>query len=109
MRITVVDVPNLARFELRIEDEVVGRASYHVTDDAMTLPYTEVDPQLHGRGLGTILVRGVLATARQRHLRVLPYCPFVRRHLRTHPEELDLVTEADRALFGLPTAQPNQA
>ena len=42
MRITVVDRPDLARFELRIDGEVVGWASYHVADDAMTLPYTEV-------------------------------------------------------------------
>jgi hypothetical protein len=60
MRITVVDVPALASFELRIDDELVGRASYHVTDNAKTLPHTEIDPSRHGRGLGTILVRGVL-------------------------------------------------
>ncbi|WP_100498125.1 GNAT family N-acetyltransferase [Geodermatophilus chilensis] len=109
MRITVVDRPDLARFELRIDDEVLGWASYHVADDAMTLPYTEIDPTRHGRGLGTILVRGVLTAARQRRLRVRPYCPFVRHVLRTHPAELDLVAAADRSMFGLPPAQPDQA
>ncbi len=91
----------MARFELRIDDELAGRASHHVTDDAMALPHTEIAPSRHGRGLGTILVRGVLAAARQRRLRVLPYCPFVRHVLLIHPAELDLAAAADRTTFGL--------
>jgi predicted GNAT family acetyltransferase len=108
MRITVVDVPDRARFELWIEDELVGWATYHVSDGAVTLPLTEVDPTQHGRGLGTILVRGVLAALRQRRLRVLPYCPFVRHYLLTHPDELHLVSAADRPRFGLPPLLPPQ-
>lgn len=102
MRITVVDVPDRARFELRIDDELVGWATYHVSDGAVTLPLTEVDPTQHGRGFGTILVRGVLTSLRQRRLRVLPYCAFVRHYLLAHPDELDLVSVADRPRFGLP-------
>ncbi len=106
MRIAVVDVPDYARFELRIEDELVGQACYHVSDGAMTLPHTEVEPSRHGRGLGTILVRGILTAARQRRLRVRPYCPFVRHVLLAHPAELDLVAAADRSIFGLLPADP---
>ncbi len=106
MRITVVDVPDRARFELWIEDELVGWATYHVSDGAATLPLTEVDPTQHGRGLGTILVRGVLTALRQRRLRVLPYCPFVRHYLLAYPDELDLVSAADRPRFGLPPLLP---
>ena len=109
MRITVVDLPDLARLELRIENEVVGWASYHVADGAMTLPYTEVDPSRHGQGLDTILVCGVLTAARQRQLRVRPYCPFVRHVLLTHPADLDLVSAADRSSFGLPPAHRKQS
>jgi predicted GNAT family acetyltransferase len=100
-----VDVPQLARFELRIEDEFVGQVTYHVSDGAMTLPHTEVEPSRHGRGFGTLLVRGVLTAARERRLRVLPYCPFVRHVLMHHCEELDLVAAADRSMFGLPIAE----
>jgi predicted GNAT family acetyltransferase len=104
METTVVDVPERGRFEIRTGDEVVGLASYHVDGRTMTLPHTEVDPRMGGRGLGTQLVAGVLAAARERGLHVLPYCSFVRHYLAEHPEELDLVSEDDRPHFGLATA-----
>jgi uncharacterized protein len=104
MDITVVDVPERGRFEIRDGERVIGLASYHVDGDVMTLPHTEVDPALGGRGLGTQLVRGVLAAARERQLNVLPYCSFIRKYLVDHPEDLDLVAEADRPTFGLAAA-----
>ena len=104
MDITVVDVPERGRFEIRDDGRVVGFATYHVDDELMTLPHTEIDPAMGGRGLGTQLVAGVLTSARERHLHVLPYCSFVRKYLLEHPGELDLVAEADRPTFGLVTA-----
>jgi predicted GNAT family acetyltransferase len=104
MDATVVDVPERGRFEIRTGDRVVGLASYHVDGGTMTLPHTEIDPSLGGRGLGTQLVAGVRAAARERGLQVLPYCSFVRHYLAEHPEELDLVSEDDRPHFGLATA-----
>ena len=100
----VVDVPERGRFEVRIDEHVVGLASYHIEGDTMTLPHTEVDPSVGGRGIGTSLVAGVLSAARERGLHVLPYCSFVRHYIQTHPEDLDLVAEADRPHFGLATA-----
>ncbi|MCZ2830157.1 GNAT family N-acetyltransferase [Modestobacter sp. VKM Ac-2986] len=104
MEITVVDVPERGRFEIRDDDRVVGFATYHVDGELMTLPHTEVDPAMGGRGLGTRLVAGVLTSARERHLHVLPYCSFIRKYLLEHPADLDLVAEADRPTFGLVTA-----
>ncbi|MGY1705525.1 GNAT family N-acetyltransferase [Geodermatophilus sp. SYSU D00697] len=104
METSVVDVPDRGRFEVRLGDEVVGLASYHVEDGTMALPHTEVDPSVGGRGIGKALVKGVLAAARERGLHVLPYCSFVRHYIQQHPEELDLVAEADRPHFGLETA-----
>ena len=104
MHITVTDVPERGRFEIRVDDRVVGLASYHVDGDVMTLPHTEIDPSMGGRGLGTTLVREVLAAARSRQLHVLPYCSFVRKYLHDHPSDIDLVAEDDRPTFGLATA-----
>ena len=97
----VVDVPEKGRFEVRIDDRVVGLASYHVDDGTMTLPHTEVDPSMGGRGIGTALVAGVLDSARERGLHVLPYCSFVRHYIEQHPETVDLVAAGDRGRFGL--------
>jgi hypothetical protein len=104
MDTTVVDVPERGRFEIRDGDHVVGLASYHVDGGVMTLPHTEVDPGVGGRGIGTALVAGVLNTARERGLHVLPYCSFVRHYIQQHPETVDLVAEEDRPHFGLQTA-----
>jgi len=104
METTVVDLPERGRFEIRSGERVVGLASYHVDGDVMTLPHTEVDPAMGGRGIGTALVAGVLTAARERGLHVLPYCSFVRHYIQQHPEYLDLVTEDDRPHFGLATA-----
>ncbi|HYO40012.1 MAG TPA: GNAT family N-acetyltransferase [Nocardioidaceae bacterium] len=104
METSVVDVPDRGRFEIRLGDRVVGLASYHVENGTMTLPHTEIDPSVGGRGLGSALVAGVLTAARERGLTVLPYCSFVRHYIEQHPEDLDLVAEADRPHFGLATA-----
>jgi uncharacterized protein len=104
METSVVDVPDRGRFEIRLGDRVVGLASYHVEDGTMALPHTEVDPSVGGRGIGSALIAGVLAAARERGLTVLPYCSFVRHYIETHPEEIDLVAEDDRPHFGLATA-----
>jgi uncharacterized protein len=104
MSITVVDVPERGRFEIRDDDRVIGLASYHVDDGMMTLPHTEIDPARGGQGLGTRLVREVLTAARERHLHVLPYCSFVRHYLHEHTADLDLVAVDDRPTFGLATA-----
>jgi len=104
MSITVVDVPERGRFEIRDDEQVIGLASYHVDGDVMTLPHTEIDPARGGQGLGTRLVREVLAAARERELHVLPYCSFVRHYLHEHPTELALVAADDRPRFGLETA-----
>src|SRR3954452_10194906 len=128
METSVVDVPEAGRFEIRLGERVVGLASYHVENGTMTLPHTEIDPSVGGRGLGTALVAGVLdaarergpgggargggaalapgvrAAARERGLHVLPYCSFVRHYIQQHPELMDLVAAEDRPHFGLETA-----
>jgi predicted GNAT family acetyltransferase len=100
----VVDVPEKGRFEVRLDDRVVGLASYHIDGSTMTLPHTEVDPSVGGRGIGTALVAGVLDAARERGLHVLPYCSFIRHYIQQHPETIDLVAADDRPQFGLETA-----
>ncbi|MGY1820527.1 GNAT family N-acetyltransferase [Geodermatophilus sp. SYSU D00079] len=104
METSVVDVPDRGRFEVLLDGRVVGLASYHVENGTMALPHTEVDPSVGGRGIGKVLVAGVLAAARERGLHVLPYCSFVRHYIQQHPEELDLVADDERPHFGLATA-----
>lgn len=89
--VAVRDDPGRLRYELLLDDEVVGEIQYRLTRDAVVLVHTEVSPSLEGRGLGARLVAGALDDIRARGLHVVPICPFVRRYIRRHPEYGDLV------------------
>ncbi len=100
MAITVRAAPERSRFEIVLDDDVVGFAVYHVEDGRAAIPHTEVRPDLGGRGLGTELVRQVLDSARADGHLVLPYCSFVSSFIRDNPHYLDLVPAEERESFG---------
>jgi predicted GNAT family acetyltransferase len=79
------------RYELHVGDQLAGTITYRSRPDAIVLIHTEVDPSLEGQGLGSRLVRGALSDIRDRGLKVVPKCRFVRAYLRRHPDEADLV------------------
>ncbi len=85
--IAVRDNVEASRFELTLDGSQAGVLTYELRPGAIALLHTEVDPAFEGRGLGTALIRGALDSARERGLKVLPYCPFVKAHLDKHPDE----------------------
>ena len=85
--IAVRDNAEASQFELTLDGSQAGVPTYELRPGAIALLHTEVDPAFEGRGLGTALIRGALDSARDRGLKVLPYCPFVKAHLDKHPEE----------------------
>jgi predicted GNAT family acetyltransferase len=99
--VSVRDVPDRRRFEVVVDGNVAGFVTYGMEGDALALQHTEVDDAYEGQGLGSVLVKAALDTARERGVGVLPYCPFVNAYLRRHRELVDLVPEAERARFGL--------
>lgn len=92
----VVDNPEKNRYEIYQDDELAGYVTYKLDSGQIAFLHTELDPAFAGRGLGSVLVKRVLADARERGLGVLPYCPFVRGYIEKHPEYLDLVPEDRR-------------
>jgi predicted GNAT family acetyltransferase len=86
----VRDNPALNRFELDAEGHTAV-AYYRLTPGLMTFTHTEVEPALRGRGIGSTLVHGALAAARQRGLKVVARCAFVSAYIGRHPEFADLV------------------
>lgn len=89
--LTVVDVPDQHRFELRRGDDVLGRVEYHWEGDLISLDHTVVERVRREKGLGSALARGVLDDLRQRGITVMPRCPFIARYVAEHPEYADLV------------------
>jgi uncharacterized protein len=89
--IAVQDNPSESRYELLLDEHVVGEILYRSAPDHVVPLHTEVLPSLEGRGLGARLVVGALDDIRARGLHVVPFCPFVRAYIRRHPEYADLV------------------
>jgi predicted GNAT family acetyltransferase len=89
--IAVRDNPAELRYELLLDNKVVGEIRYRRAPGAVALVHTEVLPSLEGGGFGARLVAGALDDIRTRGLRVVPICPFVRSYIRRHPDYADLV------------------
>jgi len=101
MDLEVTDNPGKARFEITADGELAGFALYHLRGAELTFTHTETDDRFRGHGLGGRLVQASLDEARERHLAVLPYSPFVQSWIAAHPEYADLVPDGRRQQFGL--------
>ena len=88
---TIVDAKAALRYEARDEGDLAGFIDYVVKGDRLALIHTEVLPSHQGRGIADQLVRFALDDARQRGLRVIAICAFVRRYVERHPETQDIV------------------
>ena len=87
----VVDNAEHSRFEL-LADGQVAVLEYVLAGSRLRLMHTEVPPELRGRKYGDVLARAGLEHARANHLKVVPFCPFVRAFLKRH-HEYDLVLD----------------
>ena len=98
---TVTDVSDRKRFEIAVDGAVLGFAEYRRRPGIISFIHTEIDSARNGEGLGTLLVKTALDTARAEGLAVLPYCPFVQGFIDRHREYLELVPAERRAKFAL--------
>jgi len=100
----VVDRPQAHRFEVLAGGEVAGFVDYELSPGEILFIHTEIDEAYEGKGLGSVLVRRALDSARERGLAVLPMCPFVRGWIGKHEDYLDLVPAKARQKYNLPAA-----
>jgi uncharacterized protein len=100
-RITILDDPDEARYEIRSDGELAGFATYRLRSGLIELVHTEIDEEFEGRGLGSQLISFALDDARERGLAVLPFCPFVNDYMRRHRQFVELVPQGRRAEFEL--------
>jgi|1185.fasta_scaffold231064_2 predicted GNAT family acetyltransferase len=82
-----------SRYELEVDGRVVGIADFDAQDSVLVLPHTEIDAAQRGRGLGALLVGGLLDDVRARGERVVPTCWYVREYMDLHPETADLLAD----------------
>jgi uncharacterized protein len=99
--ITVGDIPERERYEVLVDGELAGFATYKARPEQITFKHTEIDDRFEGQGLASRLISFALDDARARGLAVLPFCPFVRAYIQRHREYVDLVPEGRRGEFEL--------
>ncbi len=85
VELQVTDNPDKARFEIVADGELAGFAQYYLRDGQIAFTHTETDDRFRGHGLAGHLVQAALDAARERHLAVLPYCPFVKSWIGSSP------------------------
>jgi predicted GNAT family acetyltransferase len=87
---TVRNAADRSRYELIVDDQIVGIADYRVDGDVVIFPHTEVVSTQRGRGYGALLVQGALDDVRRGGRSVVARCWFVDQFLDEHPDYADL-------------------
>jgi predicted GNAT family acetyltransferase len=95
--LTILDDEAASRYEAREDGELAGFIDYIVKRDRIALIHTETLAAYKGHGIAERLVRFALGDARQRSLRVIAICPYVRAFVERHPEVQDIVVGMDSA------------
>lgn len=74
------------RYSAYLDGHLVGEAQWILVRDTVLLPYIQVDPGDHDKGIGSMLLRRIFDDARAEHRTVLALCPFARRWTQLHPD-----------------------
>jgi len=91
----VVDNREALRYEVWVDGTLAGFSTYHLRPGRLVFNHTETEAGFEGHGYASALVRGALEDLRDRHLRIMPLCPFVASYIRDHPEYASMVVESD--------------
>ena len=78
------------RYELAVDGHIAA-TYYQIADGVITFVHTEVPPELGGKGIGSILIKGALDQVRAAGLKVIAQCPFVKAYIDKHPDYADLL------------------
>ena len=84
------------RFEIAMPDGEIAELDYRWLKGSMVLMHTIVPVSARKQGIGGMLVKYVLDYARDNHLKIIIYCPFVAKYVHEHPEYKDLVEDINK-------------
>jgi len=82
---TVRDNAAASRFEIDIDGQIAF-LDYDRKGNELAILHTEVPMALRHQGLGTLLAKTAISTARAEGMRLKVLCPFVQAYRRKHPE-----------------------
>ena len=74
-------------FYLFVDDVVVAKMLIGINDNDLNAYHTEAF--IEGKGYAKKLLEAMISYAREHHLKVTPYCPYVHAQFKRHPEQYD--------------------
>lgn len=80
------------RFETWIEGEL-SKLDYMEDRDSILMMHVGVHPEHRGQGVAGKLTQIALEYAKERSLRVIPMCSYVRAYISRHPEYFELTKQ----------------
>ena len=98
--LVIADVPANGRYEASLDGVLAGWVDYRRMGHRLVAIHTEVLPDFGGRGIGSSLVRRVIADARSAGERISPLCPLFQAHFQRHPEDQDVLAPGRMASAG---------
>jgi predicted GNAT family acetyltransferase len=78
-----------SRFLWDVSGVPLGEMVFTATPEMLTVHHTKVHKELEGKGVAGKLLAYMVAYARERHLKVLPLCPYVHAQFKRHPDQYD--------------------
>jgi uncharacterized protein len=90
-KLTITDNPAGRRYEARIGEQLVGWVDYGRVRNRLVAIHTEVPPEFGGRGIGSALVKHVVADARSSGFSITPRCPLFVTWFERHPDDRDVL------------------
>jgi uncharacterized protein len=78
------------RFEMEVEGHL-AIADYRQDGNTLHITHVEAPEALRGQGVAGKLMEGVVASARERGLKIIPICSYAVAWLRRHKEHQDLL------------------
>lgn len=88
----IAENPAQRRYEAHLGADLAGYSEYRLVPGRVIFTHTVVEPRFEGRGIASRLVRHELDESRQRGLKVIPRCPFVRAFISRHADYQDLLS-----------------
>lgn len=78
-------------FYVQVDGAVLARMTYSEPDAAtMVIEHTEVDDEIRHENVGYEMVRAAVQYARNRRLKIVPLCPFVKSVFAKKPDYRDV-------------------
>lgn len=78
---TLIDNADKKRYEFHIEQHI-PIIEYIKAPQKIFLTHTEVPKALEGKGIGSALIKAVLADVDKQELTLVPLCPFVATYIK---------------------------